>query len=77
MFEQLYSGKIIYEIIFDKEPYILDWEINTVIMLADGVFLPDKFIGISTINESMIGTIIFFSYEEAQKRLDCISKRGE
>jgi len=77
MFEQLYSGKILYEIIFDKEPYILDWQINTLVRLADGVFLPDKFIGLSTITESVIGSIIFFSYEEAQKRLDCISKRGE
>ena len=76
MFEQLYSGKILYEIIYDKEPYILDWQVNTLVKLADGVYLPDKFIGISTINESMIGTIIFFSYEEAQKRLDYISKGG-
>lgn len=76
MFEQIYSGKIIYEIVFDKEPYILDWQINTLVKMIDGVYLPDKFIGVSTINESMIGSTIFFSYEEAQKRLDCISKGG-
>lgn len=76
MLQQLYSGKIFYEIIFDKEPYILDWQINILVRLVDGVFLPDKFIGLSTITESVIGSIIFFSYEEAQKRLEHFSKGG-
>ena len=75
---KIYRGVTLYEIVYDKsEPFIYDYQVTDFEITLDGYVLFDKFIGVTTINESMIGTIIFFSYEEAQKRLDYISKRGE
>ena len=77
MLWEFYCGRVFYEIIYDKkEPYILDWQIGEIEMLSDGLYLPDKYIGASLINESMIGTVVFFSYEEARERLNFIRKDG-
>ena len=76
MFGEFYCGRVFYEIIYDKkEPYILDWQIGEIEMLSDGLYLPDKYIGASLINQGMLGVTIFFSYEKARERLNFVSKR--
>ncbi len=72
IFEEIYCGRTFYEIVFDKKPFILDWQVNFLEKLIDEIYLPDKFIGIKTITECMIGSVIFFSYEEAKRRLNKI-----
>ena len=76
MLNHILNNQIFYEIIFEKEPYILEWKIGEFELLNDGMHFPDKYIGVSLINESMIDSIIFLSYEEARERLDFISKDG-
>ena len=73
----IYQGTTLYEIVYDRsEPFIYDYQVSDFDKTLDGYVLYDKFIGVTTITEDMIGSTIFFSYEEAQKRLDYISERG-
>ena len=72
MLDRIYYGVVLYEIIFDKEPYILEWQVNNYEFHGDNVFFPDKFIGCCSFSEYNIGSTIFFSYAEAQTRLNFI-----
>lgn len=75
LYSLIYSGRILYEIVFEKDgPYIFEWEINAFEFTLGGVFLSDKFIGVCTINEDLIGSVFFFSYNEALERLNILTK---
>lgn len=70
----IYCGSFIYEVVFDKEPYILEWQITRLERDIDGLYLPDKFIGVNTITEGMIDSTVFLSYDKALERLNYIKK---
>ena len=72
MLERIGIGTTIYEIVYDKEPYILEWTIDDLEREYDGVFIPYKLIGVTLITEDMLGSSIFFSYMEAEERLNYI-----
>ena len=70
----IYCGSFIYEVVFDKEPYILEWQITRLERDIDGLYLPDKFIGVNTITEGMINSTVFLSYDKALERLKYIKE---
>ena len=72
MLDNIWFGTVLYEIIYDKEPYILEWQVQEFEYTIDGVFFPYKFIGRSVITENMIGSSVFFSYTDAEEQLNYI-----
>lgn len=72
MFDRIYCGAVLYEIIYEKEPYILEWTVNEYENHVDCVYFPDKLIGCCSLSEYSIGSTFFFSYTEALIRLNYI-----
>ena len=72
MLESITLGTIIYEIVYDREPFILEWPVGYLERSIHGIFIPYKPFGITFITESMINSTIFFSYMEAEERLNYI-----
>ena len=72
MFPYITSGMTIYEIVYDPEPFILEWPIGFLEHSIHGVFIPYKPIGVTFITEGMINSTIFFSYMDAEERLNYI-----
>ena len=78
LFENIHSGITLYEIRWGKEPYISSWEVKECFHFigeTEHVYLPDKFIGKSSITRQDIGAVFFFSYEAAEKFLNSINKK--
>ena len=67
--DEIFCGRVLYEIVFDKELFIHEYTVENYEIYGDYIYFSNKCVGRSLIDENLINSVFFFSLKEAERRL--------